>query len=226
MRRQIFFIICVAALSCAWAQKGEKKPIYLNKFLEHCKRGEASYIMEVVKDLDTVYFVQVKNMKGGLKMEGYYTDEALTTEHGQFTYYYKNGQVESRGNFSMGSKSGLWLRFHQDGRSKAERLYDTEVLATVVYTNAEKMPKYPGGEAAVQQYFSQHLRSLAKNGGSLKTSFIVETDGDLSQVQIMDGVSADVDREAQRLLGDMPRWQPGMDKGRAVRVQMIFPIEF
>jgi len=184
--------------------------------------------MEVVQDLDTLYFVQVKSLKGKVKVEGYYKDRTLKTEHGAFTYFYPNGQVESRGIFTMGSKSGLWLRYHDNGKAKAERFYDNEVLATLVYTKAEKMPEFPGGNVAMNRYFSKNL-TVPKEGptsGNLKTSFIVEVDGELSQVQIVEGVNEQIDQEAMRILNDMPTWEPGMDKGRAVRVQMIVPIEF
>lgn len=226
MIRQIFFIISAALITCSMAQGGKPESIYLDKFLEQCKRGKASYTMEVVGHTDSAIQVEVRNMKGVLKMKGAYTDEALTTEHGEFTYYYPNGKIESRGRYTLGSKSGLWLRFHQNGQPKAERLYDNEVLATVVYTRAEKMPKYPGGETAMNRYFSDHLRSVSHEGGNMKTSFIVETDGDLSAVQILEGVNDEVDAAAVRILGDMPSWEPGMDKGRAVRVQMVLPVEF
>jgi len=186
------------------------------------------YFMEIVQDLDTAFFAQVRTKDGRLKMEGHYADKMLQTENGKFTYYYTNGKVESTGNFVMGSKSGLWLRFHADGRPKAEKLYDPDVLRTLVFTKAEKMPTYPGGQVEMNRYINDNMNipNGERQNGNIKTSFIVETDGELSSVQVIDGINEAMDKETVRVLSSMPLWRPGMDRGRVVRVQMVLPIEF
>ena len=228
MKRQFIILLCLALIPTAWAQKGKERPIYLNKYLEVCKKGQAVYIMEMVQNLDTAYFAQVKTKDGRLKMEGHYKDPELKTEHGKFTYFYANGNVESTGNYTMGAKSGLWLRYHADGRPKAEKLYDPHVLSTLVYTKAEKMPTYPGGQVEMNRFINDNIQVPVSERipGKMKTTFIVEPDGELSQVKVVEGINESMDKETVRVLNDMPKWRPGMDKGRFVRVQMMLPIEF
>jgi len=215
-------------MSSAWAQKSKDGRVYLDKYLEPCKRGEAMYIMEVVEDLDSVYFAQVKTKDGRLKMEGFYKDPELTTEHGKFTYFYASGKEESTGEFVIGAKSGLWMRFHSDGREKAEKLYDPQVLSTLVYTRADKMPEFPGGQVEMKRYIveNMNLPEGVKLSGKVRLSFIVETDGELSEIQISEGINDQIDKEMIRVIGGMPRWRPGMDQGRLVRTRITLPIKF
>ena len=228
VKRQVIILLCLALIPTAWAQKGKERPIYLDKYLEICKKGQAMYVIDNVQNMDTAYFAQVRAKDGRLKMEGYYWDAALQTENGKFTYYYANGNVESTGHFVMGAKSGLWLRYHADGRSKAEKLYDPHVLSTLVYTKADKMPTYPGGQVEMNKFINENMNVPVSERlpGKIKTTFIVEPDGQLSQVKVVDGINETMNKETVRVLNEMPRWRPGMDKGRSVRVQMMLPVEF
>ena len=228
MKRQFIILLFLALISSAWAQKSKDGRVYLDNYLQPCKRAASVYYMEIVNDLDSVYFAQVKTKDGRLKMEGYYKDVELTTEHGKFTYFYVNGKVESTGDFVMGAKSGLWMRFHSDGRQKAEKLYDPQVLSTLVYTRADNMPTYPGGQVEMKRYIveNMHLSEDTKLSGKIRISLIVEPDGELSEIQIMEGINDRIDKEVIRVIGKMPRWHPGMDQGRLIRTRMTIPIKF
>ena len=57
-------------------------------------------------------------------------------------------------------------------------------------------------------------------------SFIVETDGTISNAHVQKGVSAELDQEALRVIKNMPKWKPGMQSGKAVRVKYTIPISF
>ena len=57
-------------------------------------------------------------------------------------------------------------------------------------------------------------------------SFIVETDGTISNANVQNGVSEDLDKEALRVIKNMPKWKPGMQSGKAVRVKYTIPISF
>lgn len=65
---------------------------------------------------------------GRLLAEGRFLDAGLKEMHGDFIYYYVNGQVESRGRFENGHKIGVWERFDTEGRPMAERVYDAAAL--------------------------------------------------------------------------------------------------
>ena len=67
----------------------------------------------------------------------------------------------------MGHKSGVWLRFDQWGRPLAEKVYDPEPLMNIVYTRAETMPAYPGGEKELVKV----LREQTMNDGGGNGAF-------------------------------------------------------
>lgn len=96
---------------------------------------------------------------------------------------------------------------------------------------AEVMPIFPGGEAEMFNHLQKNTRypreSLA-NGtqGTVFVAFIVERDGSLSNIQIARPVEHYLDNEALRVVNQMPRWKPGYQGGKAVRVHMVLPIKF
>lgn len=60
----------------------------------------------------------------------------------------------------------------------------------------------------------------------LNVNFVVEADGTISNVKVVKKVSDDLDGEAIRLVGSMPKWEPGMQNGEAVRVEYTMPMTF
>jgi protein TonB len=96
---------------------------------------------------------------------------------------------------------------------------------------AEIMPVFPGGEA---EMFNHLQRSTKYPRESLTTStqgtvfvaFIIERDGSLSNIHVARSVEHHLDNEALRVVSQMPRWKPGYQGGKAVRVHMVLPIRF
>ncbi|MBQ4205886.1 MAG: M56 family metallopeptidase [Bacteroidales bacterium] len=101
-----------------------------------------------------------------------------------------------------------------------------------VFTGAvEKMPEFPGGVNALMAYLRGNLKypeSAKKNKqeGRVFIGFVVEKDGSISNVSVMRGVCEELDNEAVRVVKAMPRWTPGMNEGKPVRVQYTLPIVF
>ena len=62
--------------------------------------------------------------------------------------------------------------------------------------------------------------------GRVTCSFIVETDGSLSNIQVIRGLDPALDKEAVRVIGEMPKWIPGTQRGKAVRVKYTVPMTF
>ena len=69
-------------------------------------------------------------------------------------------------------------------------------------------------------------RGFFVSGGVVFVRFVVEPDGSIDEVTVIRGVSEALDREAIRLIKEMPQWNPGLQKGRAVRVYYTIPIRF
>lgn len=90
---------------------------------------------------------------------------------------------------------------------------------------------FPGGAAAMQKWISENVQypqtSIEMNEqGRVYLSFVVESDGSISNIAVERGVSADLDREAKRLLRQMPKWSPGESKGKKARTRCRLPINF
>lgn len=100
-----------------------------------------------------------------------------------------------------------------------------------VYDVVEEMPSFPGGQAEMMHYLAQNAKypqdayEQVKSGRVL-VQFIVEKDGSISNVKIMKSIFPSLDEEAIRLIKGMPRWNPGKQKGKAVRVKYTIPVSF
>lgn len=95
----------------------------------------------------------------------------------------------------------------------------------------EQMPQYPGGPAALMQFLAQNIRypeDAHKAGvqGRVIVSFVVETDGSISEAKAVKSVSSELDAEALRVINCMPNWNPGRQNGEVVRVKYVVPVTF
>lgn len=96
---------------------------------------------------------------------------------------------------------------------------------------AENMPKFPGGDDKMMNFLSSHIRypskALLNNiTGTVYVSFIVDTSGLITNVQLIHGISDDCDLEAMKAVKNMPRWIPGSQNGNKVNVEMSLPVRF
>ncbi len=95
----------------------------------------------------------------------------------------------------------------------------------------EDKPEFPGGESAMKKFIREHVQypeQAKDNGvkGSVYVKFIVEKDGSLSNIQVIKGLGSGCDKEAKRVVKEMPEWEPGQQRGRAVRVFVRIPVHF
>jgi protein TonB len=96
---------------------------------------------------------------------------------------------------------------------------------------AEVEPTFPGGEAAMMEWIQENIQypQLAVEMGEqgiVYVQFVVNKDGSIEKVKIMRGVSDALDGEAKRVVRKMPRWTPGEQAGKKVRVRYTLPIHF
>lgn len=98
-------------------------------------------------------------------------------------------------------------------------------------TIAEVMPKFPGGEEAMQKFINENLKYpvVAQESGisgRVTLRFVVTKTGEISDVQVVRGIDPSCDREALRVVKSMPRWLPGQQNGKNVPVYFTLPIVF
>jgi len=102
---------------------------------------------------------------------------------------------------------------------------------TTVYTKVEKPPEFPGGMKKMYKFIKNNIQYPAKAlenkvRGNVFVAFIIEKNGGLSNIQIIQGISYGCDEETVRVIKLMPTWIPGKEKGEPKRVKMILPLEF
>ena len=100
-----------------------------------------------------------------------------------------------------------------------------------VYDVVEQMPEFPGGMPALIAFLQNNVKYPAdaekqKVEGKVMVSFVVETDGSISDVKVMKKVFPSLDAEAIRVVKAMPHWTPGKQKGKVVRVHFSLPIAY
>ena len=100
-----------------------------------------------------------------------------------------------------------------------------------VFTYVEQMPVFPGGEAALQKFIHDHLKypqvSLEEGvQGTVMLRFVVNENGSVGDVQILKSLDTYCDREAKRVVQSLPRFTPGRQQGKPVKVWFQFPIRF
>ena len=100
-----------------------------------------------------------------------------------------------------------------------------------VFEVVEQMPEFQGGQEELMKFLATRVRypeAALKVGaqGRVIVQFIVETDGSISNVRVVKKTNDDLDAEAVRVIGSMPKWKPGRQNGQAVRVKYVVPVTF
>ena len=102
---------------------------------------------------------------------------------------------------------------------------------TGIFTTLDVYPRFPGGEQALLFFLRSNVRYPAASlkigiQGEVMILFIVESDGSISHVSVLKGISKECDEEAVRVIKSMPRWESGRRNGRSVKVLLRIPIMF
>lgn len=101
----------------------------------------------------------------------------------------------------------------------------------IIFTYVEQMPEYPGGQVAISAYLKKHIEypkeALTKHiEGKVFVKFLVNNNGDISDVSILRGIGFGCDEEAIRVVKNWKGWKPGKQNGKAVNVWFSMPIYF
>jgi periplasmic protein TonB len=100
-----------------------------------------------------------------------------------------------------------------------------------IFVTVEKEPEPNGGIGKFYEYLQKNIRypAVAKENniqGKVFLTFVVEKDGSITDVKVLRGLGSGCDEEAMRVLRNSPKWKPGIQNGRPVRVQYQVPISF
>ena len=100
-----------------------------------------------------------------------------------------------------------------------------------VFDMVEQMPTFPGGQQELMSYLGKNIKypTIAQENGTqgrVIIQFVVERDGSITDVRVARGVDPYLDKEAVRVVKSMPKWIPGKQNGKAVRVKFTVPVMF
>jgi TonB family protein len=100
-----------------------------------------------------------------------------------------------------------------------------------IFTVVEEMPQFPGGMGEAMKFLAKNIKYPAvalqnKIEGRVIVQFVVKENGKVADIKVMRGVSPELDAEAIRVVGLMPDWIPGKQRGKAVAVKYTMPIMF
>ena len=100
-----------------------------------------------------------------------------------------------------------------------------------IFVVVEEMPEFPGGNAALMSFIAKAIKYpvvAQENGiqGRVTCTFVVNQDGSIVDAQVARGIDPSLDKEAIRVINSMPKWKPGKQRGKPVRVKFTLPVTF
>ena len=240
----------------------QKDTLYLNANWYKCSKSEAMYYRVVVPQGNQFLVKDVSLKTGQPQMIAVCSSLEPLTKNGPCTYYYNSGAKEMQVNYVSDVKDGMYIHWDEDGKDSTVLQYE-KGYSTVIRKSksdaaedekrgsinsrpiasgtedgealsiAEKMPSFPGGEAAMMEYIQGNVKYPGiekKSGisGICYVTFVVEKDGSITDVKILRGVpnGPGIDAESIRVVKAMPKWNPGQQYGKDVRVQFNLPIKY
>lgn len=110
-------------------------------------------------------------------------------------------------------------------------IVEAEPQEDALFQVVEKTPEFPGGTAALMKYLKDNIQypSVCRENniqGRVLLSFVVNKDGSIVDIEVVRGINPYLDKEAARVISTMPRWQPGEQRGKTVRVKFSLPVNF
>ena len=125
----------------------------------------------------------------------------------------------------------LDLEVDQETEVEFVEMPEEEVTEEKIFTIVEEMPEFPGGQEALFKYLGKSIdypQMAADAGiqGVVYVTFVVDNDGKVKGARVLKGIGGGCDEEALRVVNNMPKWSPGKQRGKSVKVQYNLPIRF
>ena len=119
----------------------------------------------------------------------------------------------------------------QDLTDEVSVIVEEEPEDDTPFQVVEYIPEFPGGQAALLEYLRKNIKYpniCRENGiqGRVLVSFVVNKDGSIVDPEVVKSVNPSLDKEALRVIAGMPKWKPGSQRGKPVRVKYTVPVNF
>ena len=111
------------------------------------------------------------------------------------------------------------------------QVVEEEPEEQTIFEVVENMPEFQGGQAALMAYLAKNIKypTIAQENGTqgrVIVQFVVNKDGSIVDAKVVRSVDPYLDKEALRVINTMPKWKPGMQRGKPVRVKFTVPVMF
>jgi len=208
----------------------------------------AFYYFENGNLKETRFYFPVKNATEK-PINSYKTVQIGDTLGKLFLDQYGNGKIKrnisktvtEEGALKNGLKEGIWIEYNAEDNIYYEEEYTGGIFKGGLsrnesgiidkYAIKEILPEFKGGIQAFYQYLSQNIKYPAESRklneeGRVVIKFVIEKDGSLTDLEVLKSLSHVLNEEALRVMSLSPKWKPGIQRGRPVRVSYSVPIVF
>lgn len=238
MTKQILLALTAFILgSSVWAQDST---FYSEKGFKVSRMDSASFYYVHYKNPGDTNVVLVKKFtrKGVLYMEENYRNKM---RHGKSIEYNNDGSKKSEIDYVNDKREGQHLGWWSNGQLKRQDHYVNDVWkegrcfsstgADTGYFVFHRAPSYPGGTDSLRRFLYRNVRfpkEVQQQGieGTVRVGFVIDKDGSVIDIAVTNKVHEALDREALRVVQKMPKWEPGLVDGVAVKFKYILPVVF
>jgi protein TonB len=236
-------IVLLMLVLCVHAQKNKESYYLFDSSWKNTTTMEnARYFSRVKPSEDSCEQWDTYRVHGPLiRIETYKKDKEGTAE-GRFSWYDRNGFIDSLGSFTNGFTDGDWFYYNDTGGvSHVKRFSMGKLLWEKDYskdTADKKKPKegeveamYKGGIGGWQRFIGKNLQypqgAMDREiEGNVRIRFMVDVDGTVQEPWVEKSVDFLLDDEALRLIWSSPKWIPGSKDGKKVKAYKIQPINY
>lgn len=203
--------------------------------------GEYSSLDPELKDGVFTYY----SLTGQPEIECTYQNDKLEGEYRSYKTTYNMGSdsvwLWRTKNYRDGKLDGSFVTYDQAKRVRRQDLYRADKLVEgscfdehgekIAYYPPDEMPQFQGGEYGLARFLQTNIvypteaRSLGIEG-KVYLNFIVDEYGNVGNVRVIRGVEEHLDAESIRIVKKMPRWTPGTEEGKPVKVSFNLPIQY
>jgi TonB family protein len=205
--------------------------------------GRESYTREIRTSLARRYTVWDYLANESYQMKGEYRSIDPLIEDGEFLFFHWNGQLSHKGSYKDGELVGDWLIYNEAGELIRTINYDFEVNETArpdhESEDCDRMAEFIGKDYSVETDKAVDLHDFlaaeivyppmaAKYNiqGKVYVQFMINEDGSVSDALVVRTLHKDLDKEALRVVRNMPAWKPAVKEGKPVRTAYTCPIAF
>ena len=215
---------------------------YFTKNWEKTSRQKAYFIREIKQLDNNLYFVCDSAINGRTIKRGYYKSLYPEVEHGYFTFILKDRNEIYTGNYDNGEMTGMWYISDLYGNKKYDTNYDFELKTVEIEEDhdnviaffgvVESMAMFEGGDVELLKYIQNNLRYPARAllygiRGRVFCRFMIDTTGEVMNVEIIRNADKDLDKEALRVVaGIPPKWRPAKAQGKNIQTHYQIPVTF